>query len=158
MVHHDDFEEYTDETFTDDMVHHLDQLEKNTVRNPSYFEMFIHRNGDDTNYVSRIGRQFGLHSQSTRIILHPNFAIIYESDPDTVTIGEIFYNIPSSGEEDPTLENVVLTQMRLAFNQITEGKEIHFGYLEKGQKEILQKVMDLDESVMDQERGLTHGK
>ena len=102
------------------------------------------------NIVDTIADLYDFYKDKTKIIMNANFAIIYEESDDKIVIGDLFYNIKA---KDIDIENKVLMQIRLAIEQIKNGKEIDITNLEEKEKNIYNKAINLKEE-LDIERGL----
>lgn len=111
------------------------------------------------NFVTEIAENCYLNSAKTRIILHPNFAIIYEVNDDTIRIGEIFFNTKIENKyQNMDIEDVVAMQIRLALEQISKGKTIDISELNDKQKTMYEKAMNITEEDFDRKRGVGHGR
>ena len=116
--YHDEFIEYTNETFTELNLLKLEKMA--IISNPNYnLELFDYNESD--NLVSQIAHNFHLDEKNARIILTPNFSIIYEVNENNIKIGDIIYlkNI-----KELNIEREVLIQIELALKQIGESKQI----------------------------------
>ena len=147
QVHNDLYEIYDDNNFTKKELFRLAKLE---INQRSYSDITSVLDYTKENFVSEIGSMYDLVKDKTRIILNANFAIIYEENDNKIVIGDLFYNTKAG---DMDIENIVLMQIKLAIEQIKNGKEIDIINLEENQKEIYNKAINLKEE-LDIERGL----
>jgi len=90
--------------------------------------------------------------------LHPNFAIIYDTNDKEVRIGDLLYNTKyKNNKEVVNIEDKVLIQMRLALEQISKEKEVNVSNLSDYQKEMYEKIVALNDE-LDIERGVGHAR
>ena len=157
-VHNDQYEEYDNKTLTTKELITLKKLEKITKDNPRFLETDVDEYVEEGDYVSEIARNYDLNPNATRIILHPNFAIIYESKEDKVIIGDLLYNTEvNNGQQQINIEEPVTLQIRLALEQISEDKEVDIKHLDEKQQAMYQKAIGLNEEI-DIERGISHAR
>ena len=147
QVHSDLYEVFDDTNFTKKELFRLAKLE---INQRSYSDIMDVLDYAKENFVSEIGSIYDLHKDKTRIIMNANFALIYEENDNKVVIGDLFYNTKA---KDMDIENVVLMQLKLAIEQIKNGKEIDITNLEEKEKNIYNKAINLKEE-LDIERGL----
>lgn len=158
-VHSDTYIEYTDANFTEKSLLSLEKLEIVTKEDPRNLDTSVSEYADSKHLVTEIARNYGLNPKTTRIIMNPNFAIIYEENNNIIKIADLLYN--TKIENDPQrmdIEEVTTLQIRLALNQIAKDKEIDFSELEGNQLEMYKKAISLTEEEIDKERGLGNGK
>lgn len=154
-VHSDHFTIYDDSNFTSTLHQTLKRLEMATKPNAYYLDT---QTKNEEQIVSEIARNYGLSSQNTHIIINPNFAIIYEEEGNTIKIADLFYNFTISNNNQPLdITNVTIMQLRLALNQIGEGKTIDISSLDDKEQEVYQKALELNEE-LDTERGVNHAR
>ena len=91
-----------------------------------------------------------LNKDKTKIIMNPNFAIIYQENDDIINIVDLFYNLKAG---DMNIDDVVIMKLRLAIEQIKGNKEIDVSNLEENQKSVYNKAINLDKE-MDIEKGI----
>ena len=157
-VHNDEFIEYNDELFDDKKLDSLEKLEMVTKDNPRYLDTSVDDRTGPNEIVSSIARNYGLNPITTRIILHPNFAIIYDTNDKEVRIGDLLYNTKyKNNKEVVNIEDKVLIQMRLALEQISKEKEVNVSNLSDYQKEMYEKIVALNDE-LDIERGVGHAR
>jgi len=113
---------------------------------------------DKENIVSSLARNYGLNRDTTKIILNPNFAIIYDVNGNKVKIGELLYNFSvDNGSQQIDITDDVLMQMRLAFEQIANEKKIDVSLLDREQLEIYNRLENIAEEI-DMKKGVSYGK
>jgi len=157
-VHSDTYTEYNDSNFTRKLLLTLEKLELVTVGDEKYLKTKISEQIDEKHLVSILARNYGLNSETTRIIVNPNFAIIYDIRDDRIIIGDLLFNtLVDNGEQQLNIEAAVILQIWLALEQITEDKDVDISLLSVNQKAMYQKVISLTEE-FDIERGIGHGR
>ncbi len=157
-IHRDKYIEYDDTNFTEKLLLSLEKLEVITKNNPSYLDTSIDDYSDSTKIVSAIAENYDLNADTTKIILTPNFAIIYDTDGDKVTIGELLFNTDVySGREHLNIEESVAIQIRMALEQIASGKEVDISALNKKQKSMYNKAIGLKEE-LDIDSGISYSR
>ena len=157
-VHSDTYVEYSDSNFTEKNLLYLEKLEMITKENPRNLETSVSDYADREHLVTELAHNYGLNPETTRIIMHPNFAIIYDVNGEKLKIGDLLFNTHVDNEtQQMDIENQVVMQMRLALEQITGNKEIDVSALEENQKEMYDKAMNLTDE-LDQERGVGRGR
>ena len=155
-IYNDTYIEYDDSNFDKIALLTLNKLEltTNNCIDSSYCA-----ETSEGNFVTEIAENCYLNSSKTRIILHPNFAIIYEVNEDIIRIGEIFFNTKIENKyQNMDIEDIVAMQIRLALEQISKGKTIDTSYLNEKQKAMYEKAMNITEENFDKERGIGHGR
>ena len=154
-VHHDNFIEYTDENFDNKMLLMLEKLELVTKNNTGYMSTRIE---DDKAIVSKLSFNYNLNPKTTRIIMNPNFAIIYDVNDNVIRIGDLFYNFHIDNEQQQLdIKENVLLQIKLAINQITFNKNVDLSKLSKEGQLVYKKAISLDD-LIDEKKGIKHGK
>lgn len=157
-VHSDTYVEYTDENFTEKSLLSLEKLEIVTKEDSRYLETSIGDYADSEHLVTELARNYGLNPETTRIIMNPNFAIIYDVNGDKLRVGDLLFNTRVDNEQQQMdIKNQVVMQMRLALEQISSDKEIDVSALDEKQKEMYAKITGLTDE-MDIERGVGHAR
>ena len=157
-VHNDDYVEYTDTNFTEKSLLSLEKLEIVTKEDPRILNTSVSDYADSEHLVTEIARNYGLNPKTTRIIMNPNFAIIYDVNDDKLRVGDLLFNTRVDNEQQQMdIEKQVVMQMRLAFEQITGDKKIDVSALDEKQKEMYAKITELTDE-MDIERGVGHAR
>ena len=157
-VHGDTYVEYTDENFTEKSLLSLEKLEIVTKEDPRHLETSIGDYADSEHLVTELARNYGLNPETARIIMNPNFAIIYDVNGDKLRVGDLLFNTRVDNEQQQMdIENQVVMQMRLALEQIASDKEIDVSSLDEKQKEMYAKITGLTDE-MDIERGVGHAR
>ena len=156
-VYSDTYTEYGDSNFTEASLLSLEKLEKVTKENSSNSAQ-ISGVADSGHVVTRIAEKYGLNAETAKIILHPNFAIVYDRNGDTIKIGDLLFNTKiDNGPQQMDIEDKVIMQIRLALDQISDGKKIDISSLDEKQREMYNKAISLT-SEMDTERGVGNGE
>lgn len=157
-VHSDTYVEYSDSNFTEKSLLSLEKLEIVTKEDPRNLETSVSDYADSEHLVTEIARNYGLNPETARIIMNPNFAIIYDVNGDKLKVGDLLFNTHIDNEmQQMDIENQVVMQIRLAFEQIASDKEIDISSLDERQKEMYAKVTGLTDE-MDIERGVGHAR
>lgn len=157
-VHSDTYVEYTDENFTKNSLLTLEKLEIVTKEDPRNLETSVSDYADSEHLVTELARNYGLNPETARIIMNPNFAIIYDVNGDKLRVGDLLFNTHVDNEmQQMDFENQVVMQIRLALEQIASAKEIDVSALDEKQKEMYAKVTALTNE-MDIERGVGHAR
>ncbi len=107
-------------------------------------------------FVSEIAWNYDLDPTLTKIVMHSNFAIIYEETEKEIVLADLFYNIKINISDDIEVLRKVAVQIRLALEQIKNNKEFNIRRLDKEQVLFYNMVMGLEKE-LDEERGLSHG-
>lgn len=151
-VHSDTYIEYDDKNFTSRDLQILERLEIATRGSSELSSIFSDK--ESSNIVTDIAYEYRFDPLTTKIILHPNFAIIYSVEGNNIKIGDLFFNTKIDNElQQMDIEKVVMLQIRLALEQIGHGKKIDVTSLDEKQIEIYEKAMGLS-SELDVERGV----
>lgn len=157
-VHSDTYVEYTDANFTERLLPLLEKLEEVTKENSGYLEIAIGDSDNSDYLVSEIAENYGLNPETARIVMNPNFAIIYDINGDKLRVGDLLFNTKvDNGQQQMDIENQVVMQMRLALEQIAGDKKIDISNLNKKQKVMYEKAVGLTDE-MDIERGVGHAR
>lgn len=157
-VHSDTYVEYSDSNFTEKSLLSLEKLEIATKEDPRNLETSVSDYADSEHLVTEIARNYGLNPETARIIMNPNFAIIYDVNGDRLRVGDLLFNTKVDNEQQQMdIENQVVMQMRLALEQIASDKEIDVSSLDEKQKEMYAKITGLTDE-MDIERGVGHAR
>lgn len=118
------------------------------------YDNMIEFDEESNDVISDIADNYDLNSETTKIIMNPNFAIIYEENKDSIIIADIFYNDEISIDNE---ELKVIMQIRLALDQLgSNNKKIETKRLDDCALEIFNKAINLDKE-LDIERGISHG-
>jgi hypothetical protein len=157
-VHSDSYTEYNDSNFTEKSLLSLEKLEIVTKEDPRNLDTSVSDYADSEHLVTEIARNYGLNPETARIIMNPNFAIIYDVNGDRLRVGDLLFNTKVDNEQQQMdIESQVVMQMRLALEQIASDKEIDVSTLDEKQKEMYAKITGLTDE-MDIERGVGHAR
>ena len=158
-VHKDDYIEYTDDNFTEKSLLFLEKLEIITKEDPRYLDTSISEYADREHLVTELARNYELNPKTTKIVMNSNFAIIFDVNGDKVKIGDLLFNTKTNNKSQQIdIEKQVITQMKLALDQISIAKEVDISDLNDKQKEMYLKATGLTEEEIDIERGVVHAK
>lgn len=157
-VHSDTYIEYTDANFEEKSLLALEKLEIVTKGNTKKINTSIGDYADLEHLVTEIARNYSLNPETTRIIMNPNFAIIYDVNGNKLKIGDLLFNTRVDNEQQQMdIENQVVMQMRLALEQIASDKNIDVSSLNEEQLKMYAKITGLTDE-MDIERGVGHAR
>jgi len=157
-VHTDILIEHTDDTFDYKMLLTLEKLEFNTKGNYGYMNTQLSDYDDKEKIVSSLARNYDFNPETTRIVMNPNFAIIYDINDNNIIIGDLLYNFNIDNEEQQMdIKKDVLLQMKLALEQISKEKTIDTSELSEEQMKIYNELEILNEEI-NIKKGVSHGK
>ena len=146
-IYNDDYIEYTDDNFDGRMLIMLNNMEIAT-KDRSYNLNTSRINYDDNKIVSKIANNIELNPINTKIIMNPNFAIIYEVNDTYIKIGDLYFNTTIyDDEEEIDISSSVIMQIRCAFIEIANNKGIDISLLEEKQKDMYQKVINYSSDI-----------
>ena len=137
-LYNDTYIEYDDSNFSKTNLYMLGRLEQVTKGTSFYLGLEEQAN----NIVSSIALKYNFDPLTTKIILHPNFAIIYNFCNDTLKIGDLLFNTSVSGVD--ILDTVIL-QIHLALEQICPNKKMDLSRLNEKQVEMIKNALDFQE-------------
>ena len=154
-IHSDSYIEYDNSNFKEKLLLSLGKMEIKTKGFSNILD--IQRNKfDRKKIVSEIANLYDLNEDNTKIIIHPNFAIIYEVSDDKVKIADLFYNTKIENDvQQMNIENTVAMQIRLALDQIGKDKEVDISNLDDKQKEMYNKAINLTSDKFDFEKEIS---
>ena len=149
---------YDDSDFTEDGLHHLGRLAVVTDENERRFIDSKYTFVDKKHLVSEIANNCGLNPNTAKIIMHPNFAIVYDTHKSEIRLGSLLYNTKIDNQEQQIdIEKPVLMQMYVAIMGISSGKTINITLLNYREKAMYEKIININEE-LDKERGVHRGK
>lgn len=156
--HNDTYIEYDDHNFTNKSLATLEKLELVTKEDPRRLSTAIGDYADEEHLVTELASNYGLNPETTKIIMHPNFAIIYDKNNGRTKIADLLFNTKVDNQDQQMdIENQVVMQIRLALDQLSNGEYIDITDLNEKQKEMYAKAMELTDE-MDIERGVSYGR
>jgi hypothetical protein len=150
----EEFEVLDDSTMTTVKLLQLNKLELAT--NQENFQGTTQVNRKD-NYVTEIAWNYGLRPDLTKVLLSSNFAIVFAEKEDEIVIADLFYNMKVNVKEDIDAVAKIIIKIRLALEQIKNGKKFNTSMLDEEQLKIFMLATNLKEE-LDEERGLSHEK
>jgi len=157
-IHHDEYTVYDDNNFDQKQLLRLEKLEIVTKGDNDDLVTDVEDYSEENHYIKEIAYNCDLDEKTTKIVMNPNFAIIYDEDNDKVRIGKLLFNTKVDNEEQQIdIIDKVVIQIRLAIEQIKGNKQIDISELDDKQKEMYEKAMNLTNE-LDIERGLGHAR
>ena len=157
-VHADTYIEYDDNSFTEKQLLGLEKLELLTKQNVNYLNTQLGNYDNKEHVVSTLAHNYGLNPKTTRIVMNPNFAIIYDVNGEQLKIGDLLYNtVIDNNQQQMNIEDKVIIQLKLALEQIAQNKKIDVSSLNNSQLAMYSKAIGLAEEI-DYERGVGHAK
>lgn len=140
IVHRDDYIVYDNSNFKEMELLSLSKLE--LITNGSVGKLNFVSVYNEGNLVSEIARYYGLNIDTTRVLLHPNFGIIFDVNNGIVRVGDLFFNTKViNGDKVMDIENEVIMQLKFAFDQISNGMNIDVSRLNVKQLDMYNKVI-----------------
>lgn len=149
--HSDEYTIYTDENFSNKQLLYLERLELLTNDSQGILRTQIKDDVDRKKLVTEIAKNYGIIPSNTKIVMDSNFAVIYTDSNDIVIADLLFNNEIDSDKKDIT-ESVAM-QIKLALDQIANGKNIDTSNLSQIQLDMYKKAMSKKDN-MDKERGI----
>lgn len=158
-LYNDSFTEFDDSNFKEKDLIRLEKLEVLTKNKTNYLDTSLRHNADKEKIVTELSRNYNLNPLTTRIITNPNFAIIYDTNDKEVRIGDLLFTTEiNNNEQHINLEKEVIMQLHLALKQIHGNREFNVLALNSKQLNMFKKAFYLEEDMIDEERGIVHGK
>ena len=152
----DEFIEYDDSNIDMDAISTLLKLER-ISSNSNLISSAIDYSEDNA-YIEEIADNYNLDPETTKIVMNPNFAIIYDNKNNKVRIAELMYNpTVTIGGEQLNIEKVALLQMKLALLQISKGKDIDISLLNSDKTNLYNTIQNISDEI-DIERGVGNVK
>lgn len=156
-VYNDTYIKYDDSNFDSKKLLTLEKLEIATKGYIENLEFAANLYEEEKNtLVTTIAKSYKLNPETSRIIMNPNFAIIYDINNGILKVADLFFNTYINNEiNQMDIKEKVIMQIRLAFDQISDGNKIDISSLNEEQKEIYSLAMNLQDEI-DIERGVKH--
>lgn len=157
-VHNDLYTLYDDSNFTEKSLITLEKLETITKDDPLYLDTAMSSEIDSNHLVTGLARNYNLNPETTKVVMNPNFAIIYDTTSSQVRIGDLLFNTKiKTPDKEIDISDIVKIQIRLALDQISYDKEIVLSNLNQNQQQMLEKAKSLTDEI-DKERGVSHAR
>ncbi len=151
-VHYDEVKIYDYQTFGDTQYSTLKRLEIQSGRDANSMNTYLYNEETQTN-IEEIATNYGINLESIKILINPNFAIVYD-DSDNINIADILINKSLSNHQS---EKTIL-QLKLAILQLQKnGKRIDLSSLDQNQIDMIDEAINISEEKLDEERGISHG-
>ena len=157
-VHNDLYTLYDDSNFTEKSLITLEKLEMITKDDPLYLDTAMSSEIDSNHLVTGLARNYNLNPETTKVVMNPNFAIIYDTTSSQVRIGDLLFNTKiKTPDKEIDISDIVKIQIRLALDQISYDKEIVLSNLNQNQQQMIEKAKSLTDEI-DKERGVSHAR
>ena len=138
---YDDFKIYTNNNITLKELNYISIFETNTK--PSGKVVIDTNKIDDDDIIGCILRQYNLDGKNGKILINPNFIIIYEGNDNIIKLADIFYNGELKiNNKYIDITDDVLEQIKLALKQIINGKEVDLSYIKDDAKNIYENIVN----------------
>ena len=129
-----------------------------TKDDPLYLDTAMSSEIDSNHLVTGLARNYNLNPETTKVVMNPNFAIIYDTTSSQVRIGDLLFNTKiKTPDKEIDISDIVKIQIRLALDQISYDKEIVLSNLNQNQQQMLEKAKSLTDEI-DKERGVSHAR
>ena len=152
LLHNDEYTLYDDSNFDIKNWYSFKKLEVITREYSSLDDY-----EDEKHLVTEIATYYDMNPDTTRIIMHPNFSIVFDVYKGKIRIGELLFNKEVNLDGVLTdIEDKVIIQIKLALEQIGNDKEFDISLLDDDLREMYKKVMNLTDKDMNIERGIEH--
>ncbi len=155
-IHYDEYEEYNKDNIDYTAIKTLKHLEIASSKRENY--QLNCNIEDEENAFSELAYNYGVREEGLRLIITPNFAIIYEETPTNINILDLLANTQVNlSNEVKDVSKEVYLQMKLAFLQLlNKGKKIDTSRM---LTDVTSLYNDIDSLNTDftKERGISHG-
>jgi len=144
-IYYDDYCVYEDYNITKIELTMLENLRKTT--DLSTENLISDKEYNSSKIVSTIASKYNIKEGIAKIIIHPNFSIIYEETEKHNNIIDLFYNTKiDNNEQQIDIRSIVIEQIKLALIQISKNnKELNITKLPLDKINILDNInLDLD--------------
>lgn len=125
IFYNDEYEIYTNKNITKIELNMLESLRKHTYQIDT--NLLNEDEYKENSIVSSIALKYKSDIENTKLIIHPNFAIIYEEQDEFVHILDIYKNTKIDNlEQQIDISNEVNNQINLALLQISRNKILSY--------------------------------
>ena len=129
----------------------LNRLEASTGRVDWQMNTTVERTKDSASIMRELCYNYGTNYNNTKLIVTPNFSIIFEVTETEVRIVDAF---AASQTPDPK----TILQMKVAIQQLLkDGKTLNTSSINDRELELINSIIELPESELEKERGVSHG-
>lgn len=156
-VHYDDFKILDKNNITKNDVLMLEKLEIAHGRYSYQLNTAVADLSTSIAIMDEISSNYGTDITTTKIILNPNFAIVFSETPTQIELLDVITNRNLS--QEITQSEKVKLQLKLALLQLAKSeKTINYSsHLYGKEAEIIQEIMNISEEELDKERGISRG-
>ena len=129
----------------------LNRLEATTGRSDWQINTVVERTRDSESIMKDLSYNYGTDHNNTKLIVTPNFAIVFEDINNEIRIVDAFAS-------SLTPDQKTILQMKVAILQLMKnGKQLNVSSLSDQEKELINSIIDLPDSKLEEERGVSHG-
>ena len=151
-VHFDKFMVYDKTNISKNEVRYLEKLEVSTGRYRYQMNTQVSNFDSPQSIMEELSDNYGVSIDEAKIMINPNFAIIYRETEQEIAILDLLSNLKTTSKEK------VLLQLKLAILQlISTGKNLKLDYLRNKELQLMNEIMDISEEKLMEERGVSHG-
>lgn len=158
-VHHDEFEIYDATNINRHVVYAMNRLEGAIGRYSYQMNTRVESYENSKSIMEEISENYGINANNTKIMINPNFCIIYEETENEIKIVDVLSTLQIVNQRvDHSAQEKVTLQMKIAILQLLKaGKPFNTNSLSQRELETLNSIMELPEQALEQERGISHG-
>jgi hypothetical protein len=158
-AHYDEYEIYDKSNISKEIIFAINRLEAITGRYSYEMNTTVDDVSSSETIMEELSYNYGTIIDNTKIITNPNFCIIYEETSDKIKIVDVISLLQKVNKDiSDTLKEKVTLQMKIAILQLLKsGKNINTDSLGQKELELITSIMNLPESSLDRERGITYG-
>lgn len=150
-VHYDDLQIYDKTNINTSILITLNRLEATTGRSEWQMNTSVENTKTSKGIMQDLCYNYGTNLDNTKIIVTPNFAIIFEDTETEIRIVDAF---TSSLIPKPK----TILQMKVAILQLLKNdKKLNISSLSGIEQELINSIIELPESKLEEERGVSHG-
>ncbi len=156
IVHYDEFKEYDKDNINFTVIQTIRHLEAATSKRENY--QLNCNFSDEENAFSELAYNYGVREDNLRLIITPNFSIVYEETPSNINILDLL--VKTTTDVNNTTKNIqkeVYLQMKMAYLQLlNKDKKIDTSRMLNDVTNLYSTIESLDID-LDSERGISHG-
>ena len=151
-IYHDSFNIYDKENFTLKTLLSLQRLEL-TARPNAYSVNTQFDKPNNVDLYTSFANNYQCNPETTKVLMTPNFAIVYEEGEEQINIVDLFCNTKADNDTIDLTDSIMI-QMKLALIQISKNKKINSSSLDPKGQELLSAISSVTEKQINDKRGL----